>query len=120
MNWISFTWTTPALLAGRKTRTRRQWKLRYAQKFHAGDLVTAYNKSPRIGGKPVAIIRLTKDPYWTNTHKLTDVDWEAEGFAYLSTIGATINGKTPSQFWDDWIKAWQLLSTIDFELVEIL
>lgn len=120
MMWISFSWTTPALLAGRKTRTRRQWKLSHAQSFNAGDLVAAYDKSPRIGGKKVAIIRLTKEPYFTNTYDLTDEDWELEGFAYLSSIGATVNGKSPEQFWDDWKAAMLILSTIDFELVEIL
>ena len=48
---ISFAWTTPALLAGRKTVTRRDWSDRYALLFHADDFVAGYNRSPRHGGR---------------------------------------------------------------------
>lgn len=120
MNWISFAWTTPALLAGRKTRTRRDWSNSHVLKFHAGNLVAAYDKSPRIRGRKVAIIRLTFDPFQTNTAHLNDKDWELEGFAYLSAIDAKVNGMTPSTFWLAWKAAKLNLWTIDFELVRRL
>lgn len=38
---ISFAWTTPALLAGRKTVTRRHWDRRYAGRGEKGAIVPA-------------------------------------------------------------------------------
>jgi hypothetical protein len=55
MKIISFAWTTPALLQGHKTVTRRMWK---KQLVNPGDLVQAYNRSPRFKGKPVALIKI--------------------------------------------------------------
>ena len=80
---ISFAHTTPALLAGRKTVTRRQWDDRYAARFREGDLVAAYDRSPRIGGRQVAVIRLTQAPRREPLTEMPDADWEGEGFAYL-------------------------------------
>ncbi len=55
---ISFAWTTAALLEGRKTVTRREWTDKHAAKFKPGDLVDAWDKSPRFKGKKVAVIRI--------------------------------------------------------------
>ena len=44
MRIISFAETTPALLEGRKTCTRRMWKEPYAQQFYKGERVQAYNR----------------------------------------------------------------------------
>lgn len=41
MRIISFAWTSPALLAGAKTVTRRDWDDSYARRFSAGELVAA-------------------------------------------------------------------------------
>lgn len=76
---ISFAWTTEALISGRKTVTRRYWSRRYAQRFHAGDLTQAYDRSPRYRGQQVAIIRLTRDPYTQSLDDLTDEDERKEG-----------------------------------------
>jgi uncharacterized protein YqfB (UPF0267 family) len=76
---IAFAHTTPALLAGRKTVTRRAWNDDYAGKFRAGDLVQAYNRSPRFGGQRVAYIRLTADPYWERLADMPEADLAAEG-----------------------------------------
>ena len=59
--WISFSWTSAALLAGHKTVTRRDWDADYARRFRAGREVIAYDKLPRNGGKPIARLRLTDD-----------------------------------------------------------
>ncbi|MBW2053822.1 MAG: ASCH domain-containing protein [Deltaproteobacteria bacterium] len=52
MKIVSFAWTTEALLAGRKTVTRRCWNERYAGRFKSGDLVQAYDRNPS-GGRTV-------------------------------------------------------------------
>ena len=83
MKIISFAWTTPALRAGRKTVTRRHWDPKYALRFHQGDRVLAYDRSPCIGGRPVAEIELTADPTWEANAAMPDSDYEAEGYAYM-------------------------------------
>jgi hypothetical protein len=79
MKIISFAWTTEALLAGRKTVTRRRWAERHRRSFHSGDLVQAYDKVPFQGGKRVAILRLTCDPYLERLADMPAADVAAEG-----------------------------------------
>jgi hypothetical protein len=81
---ISFAWTTPALRARRKTCTRRDWTVAYAERFHAGDEVLAYDRNPRQGGKTIAHLRLTADPVYESVAFAPDSDYEAEGFAYFA------------------------------------
>jgi len=83
VSWISFTWTTPALLAGRKQMTWRDWDVSYARQFRPGLLVDAYDRSPRNGGRKVATIRLTAVER-IPIGGLADGDYEAEGLAYLA------------------------------------
>lgn len=122
MKIISFAETTPALLAGHKTVTRRDWKNSYARRFHAHELVQAWTKSPRAGGKKVGIIRLTEEPYLESTRQAPGSDWEAEGFAYLSKIGATVFGLTPLELWTRWTTKGkgEMLWVVRLVLVEIL
>jgi hypothetical protein len=79
MKIISFAWTTQALLEGKKTVTRRDWNDRYAKTYHKDDIVQAYSKNPRCGGKKIAEIRLTADPYKQWLHEMTDEDEIKEG-----------------------------------------
>ena len=82
MKIISFGWTWPALLAEpplRKTVTRRDWNVEYALRFK-GDLIQAFDKSPRFGGKKIATIRLIRSPYNEPIDLMPDSDYEAEGF----------------------------------------
>lgn len=83
MRNISFAWTTAALNARRKTVTRREWDDRYAQSFREGELLAAYDRQPRFGGKQIGVIRLTRKPYRESEAVMPDSDYEAEGFAYL-------------------------------------
>jgi hypothetical protein len=119
--WISFAWTTPALLAGHKTVTRRTWTPEYAKRFKRGDYVHAYDRRPSWGGKKVALLRLTQSPYRQNSTKISRVDWHAEGFEYLSGIKAKVNKKTPQEFWDSWhTPPGENLWVVRFEVVEVL
>ncbi len=76
---ISFALTTEALLNGQKTVTRRFWDDTFAIRFKKGDLVKAYSKLPFAGGNPIAIIRLTDDPYKEPLSIMTDAEEKAEG-----------------------------------------
>jgi uncharacterized protein YqfB (UPF0267 family) len=118
---ISFAWTTPALVAGRKTVTRREWSDAYAARFHEGDLIQAWNRQPRFkGAQRVATIRLTADPYPERLCDIPDEDWEGEGFAYLTDIGATVQKITPIELWAHWKVTDDRLYVVRFELVEVL
>lgn len=117
---ISFAWTTPALVAGQKTCTRRAWDARYAARFKSGQLVQAYDRQPRFRGKPVAIIRLTADPELQNTRDIPEEDYKREGFEYLQAAGIKVDGLLPQALWT----AWQIIPrdmwVVRFELVRLL
>ncbi len=120
MRIISFAWTTPALIAGRKTVTRRDWDDAYAARWHEGDLAAVFDRSPRYGGHQVATIRLTEAPYKDSTATAPDSDWEAEGFAYLHEQGLKVDGLRPDVLWRAWRQHPQLLWVVRFELVTTL
>lgn len=102
---ISFAWTTPALIRGEKSCTRRDWPDHYARLFVTactrGDLVAAYDRQPRFGGKRVALIELL-----SVTNELTSEapaeDYVREGFVYLASIGMKVDGMTPQALWREW------------------
>lgn len=54
---VIFAHTAAPLLAGTKTVTRRNWPSDYAALFTPGSVHTAYDKSPRHGGKPIAFVK---------------------------------------------------------------
>ena len=76
---ISFAWTTKAIRDRTKFVTRRQWTPGYASRFHAGDLVDAYDKNPRNGGKPIDKIKLSCDPYREALRDMPEADLALEG-----------------------------------------
>ena len=86
---LSFAWTTEALLAGRKTCTRRRWSSRHygawRQAWREGRREhQAWDKSPRAGGKRVGPIRLTCEPYKERLGDMPEGDVEAEGGMWAS------------------------------------
>jgi len=116
---ISFAWTTPQLLNGLKTVTRRDWSATYASLFRAGDLVQAYDKNPRVGGKRVAIIRLTKDPYKERLGDITDAEEKAEGGMWGSArefIDAFCTGAGVTPDHKIWVIRFELISKEDSQL----
>lgn len=120
---VTFEWTTPALLAGAKTCTRREWNPKHAAKFHAGQLIDAWNTSPRnVRAKPhkVATIRLTRDPYIEWTGDAPPHDYSAEGFEWLEKYGFRVDGMTPMALWMQWRSDPFYLYVVRFEVVEYL
>lgn len=87
MQIISFAYVAPAINAGRKTVTRRAWDDAYAERFHEGQRIQAWDKSPRFGGKRIATIRLTANPTYEPMSDMPDEDYEGEGFAFLHETG---------------------------------
>lgn len=92
---LSFAWTSAALLAGRKTCTCRDWSDDYARRFKAGDIVKAYDRSPRFKGTHIADLRLTHYPVFGSPVDVLDSDifavYEREGFAWYDEQAALGN-----------------------------
>ena len=119
---ISFVWTMPAVLAGHKTVTRRPWKASHAKKFHEGDLIAAYTKLPRRGGKQAATLRLVADAYEESTAAIPATDFEAEGFAFLEEGGVQVDGLPAREYWEARLATTppERLWVVRYELVEVL
>jgi uncharacterized protein YqfB (UPF0267 family) len=107
MKIISFAWTTDALIAGEKTVTRRDWNDAYARRFKAGEIISAYDKNPRAGGKKIAEIRLTRAPYRQWLHDVTDEDEVKEG-------GLWGSGQAYREMMGDDRQVW----VVEFELLK--
>ena len=76
-----------ALLAGRKSVTRRTWTLSTAQsmtrQYEQGHAITAYRGNPRNGGEPIARLALTQRPVLRDVATMPQRDYEREGLAYI-------------------------------------
>jgi hypothetical protein len=124
---ISFAHTTPALLAGAKTVTRRTWTPKHAAQIKAGMLVDAWDHSPRVrGSHKVATIRIVRDPWIQNSRELLEDDYHREGFAWLDanlhesrwlTNLARIAWRQSFELWRDLEEDCYV---VEFELLEVL
>mgnify|MGYP001559832082 CR=1 FL=1 len=110
---LSFGWTVPALLAGRKTRTTRAWSAPYAMLFRVGETIDAWDRSPKYDGRRVARLRVTRDSYPQNTRHMPDDAYEREGFAFLDEQGwrplpmALAPGTAPDRMWRALFERWR-------------
>ncbi len=117
MKEISFNWTVTAFLSVHKSVTRRDWKDSYAKTFKKGEIVAAYSKQRRFGGKKIGLIKLTQDPTKESTATLTEDDWFAEGMNILESEGRLINGVHPGIFWFNWVVEPVDLWVIHFKII---
>lgn len=121
--WISFSWTSAALLAGQKTVTRRDWDAAYARRFVRGREVIAYDRLPRNGGKPIARLRLTDDARYEPDAAAPDSDWDAEGFRWFQNrLGPRLkNGWDVSKHgFNTWRTQGRSSWVVRFEVLEYL
>ena len=118
MKIISFAWTTPAFKAGAKTVTRRSWSDSYAKSFRRGDLVQAWDRLPRAGGKRVGTIELTTDPYQEHVGLAHAEEYRCEGLAWMEQQGMKIQGVSPLDFWKDWQQSNEIVWVVRFKVVE--
>jgi hypothetical protein len=86
---ISFAWTTDALLAGRKTCTRRRWSdahhERWVRAYRQGRLIhDAWDKLPFAGGRKIGDVRLICEPYKERLADMPESDLVAEGGLWAS------------------------------------
>jgi hypothetical protein len=114
---ISYAWTTDALLAGRKTCTRRDWNRDYAARFLEGTVHDAWNRSPRIGGQKVGNVRIEQVPYREATRNIPDADFEGEGLKFMEEKGLLIRGITPREWFERWRASNEILWVVRFKLV---
>jgi hypothetical protein len=124
---ISFAYTTPALLAGAKTVTRREWNDDYAARFVADELIAAYDRSPRFKGKQVAIIQLTDRPRYEPNALMPPDDYAAEGFEWLAAHPEVLPRAAqnfPYAFSREGFDAWRTngysMWVVRFRLVEVV
>jgi len=108
---ISFAWTSKALVEGKKTVTRRNWK---RCRIKVGDLVQAWDRLPTRGGKKIAIIKIL-DIKYEPLNCFPESDLEKEGWF----------AKTVEEFIQSYLQAYPDMSghdyvwRIEFELKEI-
>lgn len=130
---ISFGWTTPALLAGQKTVTRRDWSLKHVAQWRkrfrdaaarGSDTVTAdaWNTSPRNTRHDpppghIAVIRLLLPPYAEAGYRTPAKDWHNEGFEYLATHDIRLNGLAARELWMRWQGSHEKLYVVRFEVM---
>lgn len=120
---VSFAWTTPALVAGFKTCTRREWSNRTISTalgaLHGAFVVDAYDRSTRQRGQPVARIKITS----VHASRLCPSDdWFNEGFEWLTRYGISLHGVTPRAIWQDFQtrpSEEQPLTVVRFEVVRL-
>ncbi|AVQ10684.1 Uncharacterized protein XB16_0337 [Leptospira santarosai] len=123
MKIISFGYTTAPLLAGRKTITRREWKDEYALTFRPGEIVQAYDKSPRFGGKKIGELKIS----WIvklYLRNMPDSDYEEEGFAWLDENPEFIHKNFILKDMWKYFRMWRMFGkeswAIKFEPVNLL
>jgi hypothetical protein len=84
------------MLSGHKTCTRRYWDKNYATRFSEGDLIAAYNRSPRARGVEVATLVLTETPRRECLRDMPDEDYAEEGFEWMAahpiSVPKTLDG----------------------------
>jgi hypothetical protein len=118
---ISFARTTPALLAGAKTVTRRVWKPKHTAKFTKGRQFTALDKDRRYGGKPIAVCEMIEDAHEEPTREIPDSDWEAEGFAYMEANGLLLNDDLEcAKQWRLWRQSDKSATVVRFKLIRVI
>lgn len=121
---ISFAWTTPAVVLGEKCETRRDWKpstiAAVWRAMEKGELVDAYSKSSRFGGKAFGKVRILKLVEEEDSRTIKSPSWRAEGFHVLQAIGAKISKSTAADVWRFWLEENdQTQTVVHFELVEL-
>lgn len=105
MKIISFSYTTPAVLADRKHRTRRKWNDGYASRIRLDERLQGWDHLPRarvLGAKKVCEIEITAPLRKEPNSMMTDADYELEGFAYLEEQGIPIWGKPARVAFNEW------------------
>ena len=115
--WISFAKTTDAVIMGRKSITRRDWKVSHANRFRESQEVDFWDKNPRNYGQKMGSIILTRGPHRQNTRKLSyPDDYIAEGLAYMAEVGQLMDGWHPETFFRRWQEQRVLLFVVEFKL----
>lgn len=127
---ISFAWTSAALLAGRKTVTRRDWDQRYAESFYVGEHIAAYDRQPRYRGKQIATIELLQRPYLEPLAAMPDYDYDGEGWSYYAEhpearpktiLGQRVDDTTFTRAgFDRWQRSGGSLWVVRFRLVAVV
>lgn len=126
---ISFGWTSPALLAGEKSETRREWNRVYLQRMvrhyrQGRTILDAWNTSPRnVRADPrpgkIATVMLTDEPRIETIETADGGTWAREGFEYLTLHGFRLDGLTPMELWSQWVENDPPLTVVRFKVIDL-
>ena len=64
-------------------------------------------------------ILVTRAPWRQNTRKLTSMDFQLEGFDYMTEVGALIGNLTPTIFFQKWREKAIDFWVLDFTLEDL-
>jgi len=82
--------------------------------------VQGWDRGPRVGGRQVAVVRLTAAPYLERTSQAPDRDYKAEGLLWMEEKGIKVRGMEPREFWEQWKAADELVYVVRFQLMKAL
>lgn len=117
--WISFAYTTDAVIMGEKSVTRRNWARSHAMKLYGSQVVDIYDKNPRIHGQNMGQIEILGSPYLQRTGKMTPDDYEREGLLWMERNCRLMNGQSPEIFFNNWIEANEMVYVVEFKLLNL-
>jgi hypothetical protein len=120
MRIISFAWTTPAVVMKVKSVTRRTWDSKYAKTFYKGEVLQAWDKSPRYGGKKFGEIQLVEQPYQQNMINAPDSDYILEGFEFMAANNIKCGKFIPTPaYWRAWKASREIVWVVRFQILNI-
>lgn len=117
--WISFAYTTDAVIMGEKSVTRRNWVRSHAMKFYGTQVVDFYDKNPRSFGHNMGQIELLCSPYLQRTGKMTLDDYNREGLYWMERNCRLMNGQPPEVFFNQWKESNEMLYVVEFKLLNL-
>jgi hypothetical protein len=88
-------------------------------RFKIGELVQAWDRSPRFKGKRISIIKilgLKKE----SIALMPEEDYEREGFRYFEDQGIRIRGQVPREAFAEWLREGGEYWVVDFQVVSII
>jgi hypothetical protein len=101
---LSFGWTTPAVVIGKKCVTRRQWAERTIRIYERliGHDVDAADSGLQYGGKVFGRVKILDVKRDDDTRKMLEDDWYHEGFDALEALGLKVGRYAPDELWSFW------------------
>ena len=103
LRWMEFGWLSPAVVEGHKTMTLRDWGQVEGAQWRQGELFYAYDDPPSAGGRKLALLRVSTQPYEDTTAALKPAAFQGLGLEYaVAHRLAPPHGVTAVEMWESW------------------